>query len=336
MGLLARVRVVAIILLIAVTVFAGLKSRAPGIEPGSVSAQGAVRPATVQPFPKGLIGTLVFQSDIAGPDNPQGRTRIYTLDLATGTVATLTHGRDHRDENPRWSPDGRRIAFKSNRGGNTYDLYVMDADGGSPVRLTDHPAHDHDPAWMPDGRSLIFSSERDSRGDLYRVWLADRRVERLTRNFVGRAIMPDVSPDGRAVAFAAQTLARLQFWEFQIHVLDLTTGTTRALDNSGGACWPAWSPDGRAIASVLLAEEPSLIQVRAADGSSARTLRADPSRWHYYPDWSPDGRLLALSVSPQHHEGEDWDLAIASPDGSRLYQRLTTGPGNDRLPDWRP
>lgn len=301
-----------------------------------VSAQSPALPSTAQPFPAGLSGTLVFQSDISGPDNPQGRSHLYAIDLATGRVSALTTGRDHRDENPRWSPDGRRIAFKSTRTGPNYDIYVMDASGSNVTRITDHPAHDHDPVWMPDGQSLIFNSERDSRGDLYRVWLADRRVERLTRNFVGRAIMPAVSPDGRSIAFAAQTLARLNFWEFQIHVLDLATGKTRALEASGGACWPAWSPDGQRLANVSLAKEPSSIQLRAAGGGPARDLPADPSRWHYYPDWSADGRLLAISVSPQHHEGEDWDLAIVSTDGSRPYRRLTTGPGNDRSPDWKP
>jgi Tol biopolymer transport system component len=327
--------VVALFTLVTVAGAAELKFRPSGTLV-AVAAQVPNKPQLVSPFPTGLTGTLLFQSDLRGPDNPEGRTRIYTLDLARGSVTVLTTGRDHRDENPRWSPDGTRIAFKSNRGGNTYDIYVMDASGGNAVRVTDHPANDHDPAWMPDGQSLIFASERDSRSDLYRVWLADRRVDRLTRNFVGRAIMPNVSPDGRSVAFAAQTLARLQFWEFQVHVLDLASGKTHALDNSGGACWPAWSPDGRTLANVLLATEPSTIQIRGADGSGARTLRADPSRWQYYPDWSRDGRLLALSVSPAHHEGEDWDLAIASAEGSRPYQRLTTGPGNDRLPDWRP
>ncbi|MFA5909698.1 MAG: DPP IV N-terminal domain-containing protein [Vicinamibacterales bacterium] len=302
----------------------------------TVTGQSPATPRIVTPFPTGLSGTLAFQSDLAGPDNPQGRTRLYTLDLATGSIAAITRGRDHRDENPRWSPDGTRLAFKSNRGTNNYDLYVMDANGGNVVRLTDHPANDQDPAWMPDGQSLIFTSERDSRGDLYRVWLSDRRVERLTRSFVGRAIMPNVSPDGRSIAFAAQTLERLNFWDFQIHVLDLVTGRSRALDNSGGACWPTWSPDGQSIASVLLATEPSTIQVRRADGGGARTVRGDVSRWHYYPEWSRDGRLLVISVSPAHHDGEDWDLAVVAPDDSRPYQRLTTGPGNDRLPDWKP
>lgn len=302
---------------------------------GQLGAQGPAVPRVAAPFPKGLSGTLVFQSDLRAADNPDGRNHLFSIDLATGKVAQLTSGRNHHDQHPKWSPDGRRISFVSSRGGN-FDLYVMNADGSDVTRVTDHPANDFDPIWMPDGQSLIFSSERDSRSDLYRVWLNDRRVDRLTHHFVGRAIMPSVSPDGKLVAFAAQTLQRLQFWEFQVHVLDLASGTTRALDNSGGACWPSWSPDGRTLANVLLATEPSTIQVRGADGAAPRTLPVAPGMWHYYPDWSRDGRWLAMSVSPAHHKGEDWDLAIAPADGSRPPQRLTTGAGNDRLPDWKP
>jgi TolB protein len=297
--------------------------------------QTSAIPSSVNPFPTGLTGVLAFQSDRRGPDNPDGRNHLFTLDLASGRVTQLTSGRNHHDQHPRWSPDGRRISFVSSRSGN-FDLFVMDADGTNVTRLTDHPANDFDPIWMPDGQSMIFSSERDSRSDLYRLWLKDRRVDRLTHHFVGRAIMPNVSPDGKLVAFAAQTLQRLQFWEFQIHILDLATGKTRALDNSGGACWPSWSPDGRQIANVLLAKEPSTIQVRNADGGAAREIAPAQNLWHYYPDWSTDGKWIALSVSPQHHQGEDWDLAIAPADGSRPPQRLTAGPGNDRLPDWKP
>ena len=114
------------------------------------------------------------------------------------------------------------------------------------------------------------------------------------------------------------------------------SGKTRALDASGGACWPSWSPDGRRIANVLLAKEPSTIQIRNADGGGAREVAADPKLWAYYPDWSSDAKWIALSVSPQHHEGEDWDLAIVPADGSAPPRKLTTGPGNDRLPDWKP
>ena len=301
----------------------------------TVVAQSPAVPASVSPFPAGLTGTLAFMSDLRAPDNPDGRNHIFTIDLATGRVSQLTSGRNHHDQHPKWSPDGRRLSFVSSRAGN-FDLYVMNADGTNVTRLTDHPANDFDPIWAPDGQSLIFSSERDSRSDLYRLWLNDRRIDRLTNHFVGRAIMPNVSPDGKSVAFAAQTLQRLQFWEFQIHVLDLSSGTTRALDQSGGACWPTWSPDGTLIANVSLAKEPSTIQVRNVAGGRPREIAFGPKTWAYYPDFSKDGKLIALSVSPQHHEGEDWDLAIVPSDGSAPLRKLTSGPGNDRLPDWKP
>ena len=222
--------------------------------------QTSAVPSTAGPFPAGLRGTLVFQSDLRAPDNPDGRTHIFTLDLATRAVRQLTTGRNHNDSNPRWSPDGGRIAFKSSRSGN-WDIYVMDANGTNVTRLTDHPANDHDPVWMPDGQSVIISSNRDSREDLYRVWLADRRVQRLTNHIVGRAIMPSVSPDGRSITYAAQTLQRLQFWEFQIHVLDVATGKSRALDQSGGTCWPSmvagWTIDRQRVARQGAVDDPA-------------------------------------------------------------------------------
>ena len=182
-------------------------------------------PSAVKPFPRPLwhAGLSVGYSR---PDNPETRIHIFTLDLASGKVTQLTSGRNHHDSNPRWSPDGKRIAFKSTRNGGQFDIYVMDANGANVTRITDHQSNDHDPVWMPDGQSVIISSTRESREDLYRVWLADRRVERLTHHVVGRAIMPSISPDGKSVTFAAQTLQRLNFWDFQIHVLELATGDT--------------------------------------------------------------------------------------------------------------
>ena len=118
--------------------------------PVALTAQSAPSvPSAVSPFPSGLAGTLVFQSDRHGPDNPESRNHIFTIDLASGKVTQLTSGRNHHDSNPRWSPDGRRIAFKSTRSGGQYDVYVMDANGANLTRLTDHPANDHDPVWLP-------------------------------------------------------------------------------------------------------------------------------------------------------------------------------------------
>lgn len=294
-------------------------------------------PSPVSPFPRGLSGTLAFQSDARSTANPSGRIKIYTLELATGTIASLTSG-DWNDEQPRYSPDGRRIAFTSNRGGS-YNLYVMDADGRNVTRLTNHAGNDRDPSWLPGGDSLVFSSDRDrgpGRSDLYQLFLPDNRVDRLTTFFEGNAIMPNVSPDGGWVAFASQTLPFDGGWTWQIQVLEIATRLTWRFDESGPACWPNWSPDGQTIAHVSLLREPSSIQTLNSFGTAPQRIPGDASRWVYYPDWSPDSQWLAVATSPEHHEGEDWDLAIVDPSRVLPVRRLTTGAGNDRLPDWKP
>ena len=302
------------------------------------ASYAGAQPAAVSPFPRGLEGTLAFQSDVRTAANPNGKNKLYTIDLASGRVTTLTRDGNWNDEQPRWSPDGQRIAFKSDRAGS-YNLYVMNADGGNVVRLTEYGANDHDPSWLPDGQSLVFSSERDrgpGRLDLYRLWLADGAVERLTTFFPGYAFMPTVSPDGNWVAFVASTFPFDGGFANQVHVLEIATKMTWPFDATGVGCWPNWSPDGQSIAHVSLTVEPSKIQVVSSFGTDPEPMPSEPARWHYYPDWSPDNRFLALSTSPEHHAGEDWDLAILDSTRNAPLQRLTTGQGNDRLPDWKP
>jgi TolB protein len=300
---------------------------APNAEPAGGPAPGSEAvvdlPSPVVPFPKGLNGELLFQSDREGP------TRLYVLDLATAAVRRVGSVGDWFDEEPRWSPDGRRIAFSSTRGqkGNL-DIFVMDAEGANIVRLTDHAAAEQGPVWAADGQSLFFTGERDGRGEIYRVWLADKRVERITSG-IDRAIMPAASPDGRYLAYAAQTIM-----SFQIHLMDLTNGTTRQITAGGGSCRPNFAPDSQELAFVRIDKEPS--QIDAARESGTRVLVQDPKLWSYYPDYSPDGRQIAFSVSPEHHQGEDWDLALMDVDKPGRFIRLTSGRGNDRVPDWRP
>jgi Tol biopolymer transport system component len=296
----------------------------PAGEPGPASADAtAALPSPVTPFPKGLRGELLFQSD------REGATRLYILDLATAAVRRVGSVGDWFDEEPRWSLDGRRIAFSSTRGqkGNL-DIFVMDADGSNLQRLTEHPSAEQGPVWAADGESLFFTGERDGRGEIYRVWLKDRRVDRMTSG-IDRAIMPAASPDGRYLAYAAQTIM-----SFQLHLMDLTNGTTRQITAGGGSCRPNFAPDSQELAFVRIDKEPSRLE--AVRESGPRVLLEDPKLWSYYPDYSPDGRQIAFSVSPEHHDGEDWDLALMNVDKPGAFVRLTSGPGNDRVPDWRP
>lgn len=301
-------------------------------------AQSPRLPAIVTPFPAGLTGTMVFESDIAG------RPGLYTLDLAKGVVARLTGDSNVSEHTARWSPDGRQVVFASNRAHYTgqtrdtgtpdLDVWVVNADGGNARRLTTDPAQDTDPTWTPDGTGVVFSSDRDSRGDLYLLTLATGATTRLTRHFVGRAIMPSVSPSPSRTAFAAQTLRVGAFWDFQVHIRD-GTGAVVPLPASAGACWPRWSPDGRRLAHVRLSPDaPSALEVRDGPTLANSKVLTAQGLWSYYPAWSPDQTRIVFSVSPEHHEGENWDLAVIDP-ATGAWTRLTHGAGNDRLPDWK-
>ena len=88
---------------------------------------------------------------------------IYVMNADGSGSRRLTHNRAY-DGEPAWSPDGRKIAFRSTRrvGGNR-EIYVMNADGSGKRNLTRNPAQDGRPSWSPDGRRIAFVSDRDGR-----------------------------------------------------------------------------------------------------------------------------------------------------------------------------
>jgi Tol biopolymer transport system component len=122
----------------------------------------------------------------------------------TGAV-NLTGDAKANDAFPSFSGDGRQIAFRSGRDGNE-DIYLMQADGSSVRRITDHPAIDTMPTFAPQGDQIVFSSTRDGDYELYAVPLtADGRpgpVRRLTQS-PGHDVHPCFSPDGQWLVFVS-------------------------------------------------------------------------------------------------------------------------------------
>jgi TolB protein len=275
----------------------------------------------------------VFQSD------RNGTWDIYRIDFGPGSrpgaIGTeLVRLTEHpaADQNPAWSPDGRTIAFSSERTGRG-DIYVMDADGDNVRRMTDHPAYEGAPRFTPDGKAIVFEGERDGRAEVYRVELETGAVKRLTAS-VQRKLGPAYSPDGRTLAFMEKSLIR-----WHVSVRDEDSGKKRAVTRGGGACRPAWSPDGRLLAFVSTREtDKADLWCREMKGEREGSAWRVPTRanaHNYDPAFSPDGRSLAMASTIARGDNEQWDIFVMDMNGRGLV-RLTDDEGNERFPDWRP
>lgn len=177
------------------------------------------------------------------------RGDVWVVPVAGGEARRLT---DHvaRDAYPHWSPDGREIAFCSDRHGNL-DVFVVAIEGGTPERLTLHSDDDFVCDWSPEGRTLYFSSERDALRE--RIFAVPRAGGRARRVIGDLAMNARVSPDGRWIAYVR---GYNEWWRkgyrgpasFDIWVRALGGGESFLItDWQGDDNFPQWSPDSHAL-----------------------------------------------------------------------------------------
>jgi dipeptidyl aminopeptidase/acylaminoacyl peptidase len=255
--------------------------------------------ADPQVSPDGRQVAFVIETMV--PEANEVRSQIWLAPAEPGQAPRpLTTGK-HQDQQPRWSPDGRTLAFVSNRTGSR-QIWLLPLNGGEPRRLTNLPADVQSPVWSPDGQRLAFltrgadrrgdplpSEEKDPRKRVVRVrahrhkldgrgffgplrthvWIVDLAGGAPTQVTDGPAddAEPAWSPDGRQLAFVSDRSPGCD-WRFgggAVHLVDLATGAARRLTPEGGrAAHPSWSPDGRMIAYVgsLDGDEASAIATR--------------------------------------------------------------------------
>jgi serine/threonine protein kinase len=215
-------------------------------------------PPTAASFHRLTLLEGVAQDSMISPDGKwvaytsavDGNRDIY-LQSTTGQQAiNLTKDSAAHDYHPAFSPDGERIAFRSDRDGG--GLFVMGRTGDSVRRLT---RGGFQPAWFPDGQRLVYASLDVSSpyargGGLSELWTVDLGGGEPRRVLAGDAVQPRVSPDGRRIAFWAMP-ATADGRGFASADRDIWTVAADGSDprrmTSGAATdWnPVWAPDGR-------------------------------------------------------------------------------------------
>lgn len=246
---------------------------------------------------------------------------IYTLPITGGTPTRIAEGLPYEKE-PRFSPDGARIAFTSDRGGGD-NIWVMNRDGSDKRQLTKEDFRlTNQPTWSPDGRFIAAKKHFTTGRSLGtgEVWLYHvtggggvALVKKPNEQHQKELGEPTFAPDGKHIYFTRNTTpgAIFQYAQdsnnaiFAIDSYDLETGETeRVLDGPGGAVRPAPSPDGKKIAFVRREATRSKLYVRDLESGEERKIydaldQDVQETWAVtgvYPnmDWTPDSNSIVF------------------------------------------
>ncbi len=263
--------------------------------------------------------------------SPDGKTLVfdllgdlYTLPIAGGEASPLTSSIAW-EQQPRWSPDGQRIAFVSDAGGGD-NVWVMDADGSGARAVSKEDFRlPNNPVWHPSGEYLLarkhFTGTRSGGSGEIWLWHVDggKGVQLNEKpNWQKDLGEPAISPDGRYLYYSTDaTPGRVFEYNkdsnkeiFRIQRQDLQDGSSETLvSGPGGAVRPTPSPDGRYLAFVRRVRDAQDVQQsmlflkdlhsgreQAVWGPLERDLQESWSMYGVYPGfaWTPDAKSIVL------------------------------------------
>jgi imidazolonepropionase-like amidohydrolase/Tol biopolymer transport system component len=246
---------------------------------------------------------------------------IYVMPIGGGTPTRVAAGLAY-EQQPRWSPDGSRIAFVSDRGGGD-NIWIMGADGSNAKQLTKEDFRLlNQPSWSPDGRYIVAKKHFTTTRSLGtgEVWLYHvdggtgvQLVKRVNEKHQKELGEPTFAPDGKHIYFTRNITpgGTFQYAQdsnralFAIERYELETGETHQVTaGNGGAVRPNPSPDGKYLAFVRRERAKSKLYVRDLASGNERKLLDLPDQdmqetWAVtgvYPnmDWTADSREIVL------------------------------------------
>jgi dipeptidyl aminopeptidase/acylaminoacyl peptidase len=282
------------------------------------------RVGPVVPSPDGLRVAFVVSQAVMEDEKSDWLSHIHVANADASDTFQLTQG-DKSATNPRWSPDGRWIAFTSSRGGEKEkaNLFRIRVGGGEAERLTSEKSSISTFEFAPDGKTIAFvmpdaktdeeekaaKEKRDPRvvdGDekLARLYVVPvekneggkRPPKRLTNGPIHVTGL-DWSPDGSAIVFSHQRTTKV-FEQNDISTVPVSGGDPKSLLSTGAhETGPVFSPDGGSIAYATSDDPPTWaftgwVRVIPAEGGAARALAKTFDEQPAILGWSPDGRAL--------------------------------------------
>jgi Tol biopolymer transport system component len=273
---------------------------------------------------------------------PDGRTLVmellgdlYTLPITGGTATRITEGPAF-DSQPRWSPDGSRIVFLSDRDG-AENVWTIAPDGSKPERVsTGDKALYASPEWTPDGEYIVVSKTESPLGSNYQLWLFHRDGGpgvSLTKDDKGagargtgrgtniNSLGPAFGADGRYVWYARKRGGfgyNIDISQWQLAILDRQTGRIYPqTDIYGSAMRPALSPDGKWLVYAVRHDGETGLRLRELATGDERWLRYPVQRddqesrftRDLYPggSFTPDGRAFVTTWG-----GKLWRVELAN------------------------
>jgi Tol biopolymer transport system component len=255
---------------------------------------------------------------------------IYVAPALGGAAAKLVEDGHY----PSWSPDGKRIVFMSNRGGQV-KLWTVSSDGGAPTQLTREPVKiDYQPAWSPDGKWIAYGSGSPSNRsgaflfNLAVIPAAGGAARLLTSDF-SYVTHPAWAADGKAIFFAGDRNGILNLFRVPFRDGPVSVPPSRVTLGQGQDSGATVSRDGRRLAFAALRNELNVWEL-TLDGMSARAVTSGAGSPDY-PHVSPDGKTILVQSN------QTGNLAVWTVDlQGRFLSRLTPDERMEPSARWSP